>query len=124
MAEVQHSQIKSKLLELIAPLLDKSDIPAKSGAERDAHILSRSMAAAAIKILAEVDDVAAANAIVDGGKDNGIDAIYYDPQGKTLFLVQSKWSNSHSSSILKSDEFSSVFLTSWPSGDGRQPTSL
>ena len=99
MAEVQHSQIKSKLLELIAPLLDKSDIPAKSGAERDAHILSRSMAAAAIKILAEVDDVAAANAIVDGGKDNGIDAIYYDPQGKTLFLVQSKWSNSHSSSI-------------------------
>ena len=26
--------------------------------------------------------------------------------------------------ILKSDEFSSVFLTSWPSGDGRQPTSL
>ena len=26
--------------------------------------------------------------------------------------------------FLKSDEFSSVFLTSWPSGDGRQPTSL
>jgi AIPR protein len=99
MAEVQHSQIRSKLLELIAPLVDKSDIPAKSAADREAHILSRSMAAAAIKMLAEVDDATAVGAIVDGGKDNGIDAIHYDPQSKTLFLVQSKWSNSHSSSI-------------------------
>ena len=57
------------------------------------------MAAAAIKILAEVDDGTASAAIVDGGKDNGIDAIYYDPQSKTLFLVQSKWSSSHTSSI-------------------------
>jgi hypothetical protein len=99
MAEVQHSQIKSKLLELIAPLIDKSDIAAKSGADREAHILSRSIAAAAIKLLAEVDDATATNAVVDGGKDNGIDAIYYDPQGKTLFLVQSKWSGTHTSSI-------------------------
>ncbi len=99
MAEVQHSQIKSKLLELIAPLVDKSDIPAKSGADREAHVLSRSMAAAAIKMLAEVDDATAVNAIVDGGKDNGIDAIHYDAQSKTLFLVQSKWSNSHAGSI-------------------------
>jgi hypothetical protein len=57
MAEVQHSQIKSKLLELIAPVVDKSDIPGKSSADKNAHILSRSMAAAAIKMLAEVDDV-------------------------------------------------------------------
>jgi len=99
MAEVQHSQIKSKLLELIAPLVDKSDIPAKSGLDREAHILSRSMAAEAIQILADVDRAAAVHAIVDGGKDNGIDAIYYDAQTKTLFLVQSKWSNSHSGSI-------------------------
>jgi hypothetical protein len=99
MAEVQHSQIKSKLLELIAPHVDKSDIAAKSGTDRDAHVLSRSMAAVAIKMLAETDDATAANAIVDGGQDNGIDAIFYDPQSKALFLVQSKWSNSHSSSI-------------------------
>ncbi len=99
MAEVQHSQIKSKLLELIAPHVDKSDIPATSVADREAHILSRSIAVAAVKILAEVDDATAINSIVDGGKDNGIDAIYYDPQTKTLFLVQSKWSASHSSSI-------------------------
>ena len=36
---------------------------------------------------------------MDGGKDNGIDAIHYDPQTKTLFLVQSKWSSGHGSAI-------------------------
>jgi hypothetical protein len=86
MAEVQHSQIRSKLLELIAPLVDKSDIPAKSGADREAHVLSRSMAAAAIKILAEVDDASAVNAIVDGGKDNGMS----NRNGATRILAPSR----------------------------------
>jgi hypothetical protein len=99
MAEVQHSQIRNKLLELTAPLIDKTDIASKSSADKEAHVLSRSVAAAAIKLLAEVDDSTAANAIVDGGKDNGIDAIYYDPQNKALFLIQSKWSGIHTSSI-------------------------
>ena len=99
MAEVQHSQIKNKLLELVAPLIDKSDILSKSPADNEAHILSRSVAAAAVKILGDTDDAAAANSVVDGGKDNGIDAIYYDTQSKALFLIQSKWSNGHTSSI-------------------------
>jgi hypothetical protein len=99
MAEVQHSQIKSKLLEIVVPLVDKSDMFEKADADKEAHALSRSMAAAAIKILAEVEYDVACAAIVDGGKDNGIDAIYYDAQSKSLFLVQSKWSSSHGSSI-------------------------
>jgi hypothetical protein len=103
MAEVQHSQIKSKLLEQISPLIDAADIPSKSDSARQAHILSRSMAAAAIKILAEVDDNVAVSSIVDGSKDNGIDAIYYDGQNKNLFIVQSKWSNAHNGSIESGD---------------------
>jgi hypothetical protein len=99
MAEVQHSQIKSKLLEHIAALIDKSDLLAKSGSDLESHLLSRAVAAAALKLLAEVDDATAVGAIVDGGKDNGIDAIYYDQKTKVLFLVQSKWSGSHASSI-------------------------
>lgn len=103
MAEVQHSQIKSKLLELVAPLVDSSDIQTKSAGDLEAHVLSRSMAAAAIKMLAEVEYDVACVALVDGGKDNGIDAIHYDAQSKTLFLVQSKWSNSHTSSIASAE---------------------
>lgn len=57
------------------------------------------MAVAAIRIAADVEYDLACSAIVDGGKDNGLDAIYYDSQAKILFLVQSKWSASHSSSI-------------------------
>lgn len=103
MAEVQHSQIKAKLLEIIAPLVDASDISAKYATDKEAHILSRAMAAVAIKMLAEVDNVIAANTIVDGSNDNGIDAVHYDTQSKVLILVQSKWSNSHSSSIESGD---------------------
>ena len=99
MAEVQHSQIKSKLLELIVPLIDISDIESSSIPDLEANSLSRAIAAVAIKMLAEADDTTAVSSVTDGGKDNGIDAIHYDTQTKALFLVQSKWSNSHSSSI-------------------------
>lgn len=99
MAEVQHSQIKSKLLELTAPLIDSSDITTKSISDKEANILSRSIAAATIKIVADVDDATAAASVVDGGKDNGIDALHYDSPTKSLFLIQSKWNNSHTSSI-------------------------
>lgn len=99
MAEVQHSQIKSKLAELVVPLIDRSDIPEKSEIETERHLLSRAVAAAALSIAADVDYPTAASSIVDGGKDNGIDAIHYDTPTKTLFLVQSKWTDTHSSSI-------------------------
>jgi hypothetical protein len=99
MAELQHSQIKAKLLEIVTPLVDQTDISGKTDADKEAHVLSRAVAAAALKIVAEIEYDVACAAIVDGGKDNGIDAIHYDSQSKTLFLVQSKWSSSHGSSI-------------------------
>jgi AIPR protein len=99
MAEIQHSQIKAKLIEIVAPLVDQTGIVGKTDAEKEAHTLSRSTAAAALKIVADVEYDVACAAIVDGGKDNGIDAIHYDSQSKTLFLVQSKWSSSHTASI-------------------------
>jgi len=77
--------VKSKLLELIAPSVDVSDIITSSVADKEAKILSRSVAVATLKILADVDPTAAAAAIVDGGKDNGIDAIHYDPQTNLFF---------------------------------------
>lgn len=70
MAEVQHSQIKAKLLDVIAPLVDASDISAKSATDKEVHVLSRAMAAVAIKMLAEVDNTTAANTIVDGSREH------------------------------------------------------
>lgn len=99
MAEVQHSQIKAKLAEAIVPIVPVNDLATQKGEQLEAHKLSRAIAIAALKIAADIEDVVAVASLVDGGDDNGIDAVFYDPQTKTLFLVQSKWSGAHASSI-------------------------
>lgn len=99
MAQVQHTQIRGRLVELVIPHLDFSDLAGKSGTDLEKNQLSRAIAAAAIKISADTDDSIAASSVVDGGSDNGIDAIHFDAQAKTLFLVQAKWNDTHTSSV-------------------------
>jgi hypothetical protein len=99
MAELHHAQIKAKLLELVVPRIDSSDLEKKSGADREAHLLSRAVAFAALRLEAQIDDDHATRSIVDGGTDNGIDAMHYDSNSRTLYLCQSKWSSNHGSSI-------------------------
>jgi hypothetical protein len=41
----------------------------------------------------------AANSIVDGGGDKGIDAIYYDKYTNTVYFVQAKWNNDGNKTI-------------------------
>jgi hypothetical protein len=96
-AELQHTQIRQKLTEQVVPALDGSDI--QEGHGKADHMLSRAIAAVCVRIVSDIDISVATQAIVDGGNDNGIDAIHYDIPTGTLILVQSKWSNSHGSSI-------------------------
>ena len=98
MAEFQYNRVKSRLLDEISPLIDVSDLQAHSY-ELDNHKLTRSIAAVALQIEANVTKETAAHSVVDGSGDNGIDAILYDGNSKILFLVQAKWSQSHHSSI-------------------------
>ena len=99
MAELQHSQIRSKLLDGVVSLIDMSDVGARPTGDVEVHALSRSVAATVLCMTSDIDINQAVSSPVDGGKDNGIDAIYYDSQSKTLFLVQSKWNVSHSGSV-------------------------
>lgn len=99
MAELHHSQIKAKLLELVVPQIDANDIANKSGQEKESQLLSRAVGFSALRLEAQIDDDAAKKSIVDGGTDNGIDALHYDSASRTLYLCQSKWSASHSGSI-------------------------
>lgn len=85
MAELQHSQIKSKLLEGVVPLIDMADVSSQPADQFEVHGLSRAVAAIAVRMASDAELSAAAASIVDGGDDNGIDAIYYDPQAKSLF---------------------------------------
>lgn len=97
MAELQHNQIRQKLQEQVVPQLDGSDI--QEGLGKADHLLSRAIAAVCVRIVTDTDLPTASQAIVDGGNDNGIDAIFYDPTTATLVLVQSKWNNAHGASI-------------------------
>lgn len=62
-----------------------------SDEKREQNFLSRALAAYAIHRLTGCSLVDAAAALVDGGGDGGIDAIYYSPSSNTLWVVQSKY---------------------------------
>ncbi|MGA9511398.1 MAG: AIPR family protein, partial [Candidatus Sulfotelmatobacter sp.] len=60
----------------------------------DNFFLTRGLAAYAIHYLAQASVDDSASAVTDGGDDNGIDAVHYDPVEKRLYIVQSKWIHS------------------------------
>ncbi len=96
MALVQHRQISDRLTKEIVPLLCLDDVKSKN---RDLTALSRALAAFSLSCLADADLATAADSVVDGFNDNGIDAIYFDPNEKGLYLVQSKWNSNHTASV-------------------------
>ena len=58
--------------------------------DKDKKRLSQSLAAFAIEKLADVSPAEAAASVIDGGDDNGIDAIKYDEAKKIIWTIQSK----------------------------------
>ncbi|MEP0753253.1 AIPR family protein [Trichocoleus sp. Lan] len=59
--------------------------------EREKNFLSRSLAAYAIHKLAGCSVEEGAGALVDGGGDGGIDAVFYAPATQILWVAQSKF---------------------------------
>lgn len=85
------NQISSKIQDLFKSQLDLSDI-GENDNQRDDKIITRCLAAYAVYNTLEISEQQAAQAVVDGGDDNGIDAILYSPTNKRMIIVQSKWS--------------------------------
>ncbi len=61
--------------------------------QHEKNRLSRSLAAFAIANLADITPAQAANSIINGENDNGIDAVYFDRIKNLLWIVQSKAGN-------------------------------
>ncbi|WP_293339010.1 AIPR family protein [Microcoleus sp. CAWBG58] len=87
---------KSQVLEALkqdyfqmTPQLQRNWTPQQHEKNR----LSRSLAAFAIANLADITPTQAANSIINGENDNGIDAIYFDRMKNLLLLVQAKAGN-------------------------------
>jgi hypothetical protein len=91
MSIIHINQISAKIKELLSEHLDTNDIGA-TDPQRDEKILTRCLAAYAIYNTIECTPEEAAQSVVDGGDDNGIDAIFYSAINRTMIIVQSKWS--------------------------------
>ncbi|HXC48267.1 MAG TPA: AIPR family protein [Candidatus Sulfotelmatobacter sp.] len=99
MAILHIGHIKAALKRRFDGLIDLSDVPNAKGDDLENFFLTRSLAAFVIAELARVDDKIAAKAIVDGSKDNGLDAFYFDSTERICYLVQSKWIHNGKGSI-------------------------
>lgn len=96
MPNTENAQRKNQVLEVLEeryfPMLP-TRLPSRPEEEQRKDRFSRSLAAFAIQKLSGCSETLAAEAVVDCGDDNGIDAIYYDPNQNTLWLAQSKYGN-------------------------------
>lgn len=103
MSKLKVTHIKAHLDRNFKGKIDLTDIKDRPKAEIEKNFYSRALAAYSLTIIAvaSIDD--AANSVVDGFDDNGIDAIYFDPLSKNLWLVQSKFIESGTGGIDNGD---------------------
>ena len=83
-------QVPVKLRELFTGKLEEARSK-NTAQQNEANFLSRALAAYAIHKLSGCSLQDAADAVVDGGGDTGIDALFYSPAAQTLWVVQSKY---------------------------------
>jgi AIPR protein len=86
------TRIANVLKKQFEGLIDVSDVSDRVD-QAEQLFLSRALAALCIKNLAGQDPASAANSVTDGFHDNGLDAVCFDARSDTLFLVQTKWSD-------------------------------
>lgn len=84
-------QVEGIIKQLFTDLIDLSDLDSRKSSDKETNFLSRGLAAYSLYVLANVNANIAAEAVVDGYTDNGIDAILFDKSQNILWLVQSKW---------------------------------
>jgi len=99
MSPLTITRIANVLTQQFRGHIDLSDYDKHPAEQSDAAFLSRALAALAVRRLAGEEPSVAANSVVDGYNDGGIDAIHFDTKTDTLLLVQAKWSKAGNSSI-------------------------
>ncbi|GAA3355944.1 AIPR family protein [Saccharopolyspora gregorii] len=87
------ARIKAFLHEEFGSAVDMHDLDKRPEHERTQSFTSRALAALAVRHLAGFDRDQAAETVIDGCDDYGIDAVAVDDENKHLWLVQAKWSD-------------------------------
>ncbi|MET9028326.1 AIPR family protein [Nocardia sp. NPDC004168] len=76
-----------------------SDVETTNPQERQARLVSRALSALVVRMLVGCESDAAAACVIDGRKDQGIDAIGFGDGAPELFLIQAKWSDKGNAGI-------------------------
>ena len=85
-------QVRQALKAEFDGLIDMSDDKGPPD-QVEQHFLSRALAALVARRLLDCESQAAADTLVDGNRDIGIDAVAVAPSGTRMWLIQSKWSD-------------------------------
>lgn len=96
-------QLEQYFTNAIGGSIDISDLSGKKPDEIKSATLSRSLTAFAICSLTGASIAQAANAVLDGERDQGIDGCYFDETKNTLVFVQSKWHANGTKTISKGE---------------------
>jgi hypothetical protein len=91
MSQLHVNQIKGFLKRTYPGLIDLTDVANLQEHDRETVLLTRALAAFAVAHLAGLDPAEAAMTVTDGSGDNGVDALHYDRNSRTLYVIQSKW---------------------------------
>jgi hypothetical protein len=91
MSKLHLRHLKNRFEETYSDLIDMTDVIDKSLEDKSKRFLTRAFAAYSIQCLGAVEKKSAAESVVDGYDDNGLDALFYDEKNKILWIVQSKW---------------------------------
>lgn len=88
----QVRQVANALDRTYPDLIDISDYANRPDWQRNDIFRTRALAAHAVRIVTDWSAQDAALTVIDGGQDQGIDALVVDQDRKHVYLVQSKWS--------------------------------
>jgi hypothetical protein len=103
MSEVHVRQIEQYFLNTVVPVIDVSDLKGKPQKDLEQATLSRALTAFCICGLTGAPVKLAAQFVLDGGRDQGIDGCFYDETKNTLIFIQSKWHGGGTKTITKGD---------------------
>jgi len=100
MSKLHVTQIGGYLNAKLTGILDMADYASHSDpAQIQKAFLTRALTALAISNLTEAKLESLAPSVTDGANDGGVDGIYFDPNERTLYLVQTKWHSDGNGSI-------------------------
>ncbi|MEV6203228.1 phosphotransferase [Streptomyces sp. NPDC051771] len=85
--------VREHLARIYRPLIDMTDTSFLPSERQDPVFLSRALAAKAVELLTGCGPQEAADSVVDGPDDFGIDAIAISPDHTEIWFVQAKWSD-------------------------------